>query len=115
MSKTERKLRLVPKDKALFTVSPWSCVHTQTSSKIEAYVESAGDWETIAEVKDSAGINAEKVTNFIVRAVNAYSQDRSLIAEMAEALEECIACGGKLDFSAEQAAESCIRRAKEML
>ena len=82
------------KDKPLFAVAPWSAKHGRGHSAIEAYIEITGEWGTVAEASDAAGIDAEATANFIVRAVNDHERHKELIGQMAAALEMCLECKG---------------------
>lgn len=116
MAKTDKKskdiLKPTVKPKPLYAIAPWSCVHYPDRSEIEAYVEAAGDWEIIAEVRQTAHVAAEATANFIIRVVNDYEKTQHLINEMTAALENCLECEG-LNWSAEHDAEVALRRAKQ--
>src|SRR5271168_2649686 len=105
-SSSKPKARKAPKpDKALranklFTLAPWSCRHYTDHSEIEAYVSAAGDWQTIVDVRLTAGSTAEEMANFIAHVVNDYDRLMDLMDDMISALEACMASKG-LDWSAE--------------
>ena len=109
--KTDTAAAATPKIKPLFSIHPWKCVHKPgISSKIEAYVEAAGDWQTVATVEQTAFLDAEKIAGFIAKAVNEFGDSRELIGEMASALELCLGC--KLTWEAEREAEILAARAR---
>lgn len=91
---------------------PWSCKHQADHSEIEAYVAARGEWETIAVIREAAGVDAEVLSGFIVRVVNNYERNRDLIVQMALALELCITCDGKLTWEAEHEAQVVLNRFK---
>jgi hypothetical protein len=99
-------------EKGLPNLEPWSCQHHPDHSLIEAYVMGKGDWETIAEVRASAYVNAEQLANFIIKAVNNYDRHQKLIAELASALELCLECEG-ITWEVEQEAGVILRRIKQ--
>src|SRR5271155_2337966 len=117
MTKTDKKREHSIDDKgeaetkALYTIEPWSCRRFPDHIAVEAYVEAAGDWQTVAEVRPSAFIDPEVVAGFIVRAVNDFERNRQFIKEMVEALELCLDCPG-LTWAAEHEAELLVARAK---
>jgi len=47
----------------------WSCTHFGCQSEIEVYVAATDQWETIAVVSAAAGLDAEDIAEFIVKAV----------------------------------------------
>lgn len=114
MPRTARKPKAAAaiQAKPLYALAPWSCVHRPDGSKIEAYVEITGDWETIAHVPEAKGINAEATAGFIVKAVNDYDRHRQIIAELITALELCMECED-LTWEAEQEAELVLRRVRQ--
>jgi hypothetical protein len=97
----------------VFTAAPWNARHGNDHSEIEAYIESVGDWATLAKISDATGIDAEATTNYIVRAVNAYEGNRQLISELAAALKLCLE-SGNLGWKTEHAAELAMRKAEEL-
>jgi len=78
---------------------------------IEAYVEAAGDWQSVAEVRQTAFIDAEATAQFIVRAINDYEKNKISIEELMNALELCLTCSG-LTWEAEHDAEIALARAR---
>jgi hypothetical protein len=111
MPKAARTPKTAAKTKPLYPAAPWSCVHRGDHSLIEAHVDAAGDWQTVAEIRNSAHIAAEPTADFIARAVNDYESNQTLIAELIDALELCLACDG-LSWEAEHDAEIILARAK---
>ncbi len=95
------------------TLAPWSCNHFAERSEIEAYVEGTGRREIIAEIKETAGVDAELVAGFIARAVNDYEKNQTLMRQMIAALEQCLTCN--LSWEAEHEADILVRRAEEMV
>ena len=116
MSKTDKKRhpKLEPREKA-YTMMPWSCNHHPTFSEIEAYIPITGEWEIIADIHDTKGVDAEVVAGLVARAVNSYEKQRVIIEEMAAALELCLACGAGLTSEAEHQAQVTLKRGREML
>jgi hypothetical protein len=117
MPKTDRKAqtnKLTPHESA-YTMMPWSCNHYPTYSEIEAYVPITGNWEIIADIHDTRGVDAEIVTGLIARAVNGYVKAHEMIFQMIVALELCLACSDCLSWEAEHEAQIMLRRAGEML
>lgn len=99
--------------RSLYTAAPWTARHQNDHSEVEAYIEATGNWTTVLEIDDSVGIDAEATTDFIVRAVNAYDVNRSLIHELASALRQCLATGG-LEWKTEHSAELAVRKAEQL-
>ena len=97
-----------------YTMMPWSCNHHPTFSEIEAYVPITGNWEIIADIHDTKGVDAEIVAGLITRAVNRYEKHRELIGQMMSALELCLECGDCLSWEAEHEAQTVLNRAKQM-
>lgn len=110
--KPEAKLS-VGEIKAAHTLMPWSCHHATNHSEITAYSEASGAWEIIAEIKESAGVDAEKAAEFITQVVNEYDQTKDLIRQLTVALETCLSCE-HLTWEAEHEADVVLRRAKEI-
>jgi hypothetical protein len=73
---TSAKVKRPPTDEIASTL-PWSCTQFGNQSEIEAFVGSTGKRETIADVHGVAGVDAEDMADFIVRAVNAYARQTS--------------------------------------
>ena len=101
---------LTPHEESL-TMMPWSCNHYATYSEIEAYVPITGQFEIIADVHDTKGVDAEGVAGLMARAVNRYKEHRDLIDQMAKAIELCLSCEECLTWEAEQGAEVVLKRA----
>jgi hypothetical protein len=92
------------------TIQPWSCVHQEGKSQIEAYVMATGRREVLAEILPTSGHSAEQMAEFIVKAVNGLEHRECLINEMKAALEICLESEG-LNWAAEHDAEIVLRRA----
>src|SRR5260370_18144681 len=88
--------RTLTPHEASLTMMPWSCNHYATYSEIEAYVPITGEFEIIADIHDTKGVDAEVVAGLIARAVNAYPRNQDMIAQMAGALELCLDCADGL-------------------
>jgi hypothetical protein len=116
MPKADRKrkpLLLSPKE-AGYTIMPWSCNHHPTFSEIEAYIPITGNFEIIADIHDSKGVDAEIVAGLLVRAVNIYEKNNDMIAQMVAAIERCLTCADCLTWEAEHEAQVVLKRAREM-
>jgi hypothetical protein len=116
MPKTDKKAqtnKLTPQESA-YTMMPWSCNHYPTYSEIEAYIPITGNWEIIADIHDTRGVDAEIVTGLIARAVNGYMKAHDMIAQMIVALELCLACSDCLSWEAEHEARIVLSRAGQM-
>jgi hypothetical protein len=98
------------KTQASATIQPWSCIHQDSKSQIEAYVMATGNREILAEVFPSPGHSAESIAEFIVHAVNEFEKRERLIDSMQAALEICLECKG-LAWEAEHDVEIVLRRA----
>jgi hypothetical protein len=97
-----------------YTMMPWSCNHYPTYSEIEAYVPITGDWEIIADIHDTRGVDAEIVAGLIARAVNGYDKSRAMIAQMTAAIELCLECRDCLTWEAEQEAQAVLNQARRI-
>src|SRR5580693_7263001 len=103
MPKAEKKpkpTRLTAAE-ATYTMMPWSCNHHPTFSEIEAYIPITGNFEIIADIHDTRGVDAETVAGLITRAVNNYEKNHDVIAQMAYAIELCLECREGLSWEAE--------------
>jgi len=87
---------------------PWSCNHHPTFSEIEAYLPITGEFEIIADIHNTKGVDAEVVAGLITRAVNSYEKLRDLIDQMAGALELCLECADGLNWEAEHEAQAVL-------
>ena len=105
--------KLTGKESA-YTMMPWSCNHHPTFSEIVAYVPITGDWEIIADIHDTRGVDAEIVAGLIVRAVNDYDRNCDMIEQMAAAIELCLECGDCLTWEAEHEAQAILSRARRI-
>jgi hypothetical protein len=97
-----------------YTLMPWSCNHYPTYSEIEAYIPITGDWEIIADIHDTKGVDAEILAGLIARAVNSYEKIHDMIAQMTVAIELCLECSDCLTWEAEHEAQSVLNRATRM-
>ncbi len=98
--------------------TPWA-LRAQPQGKgaagagIDAYVEAvdgaSGEWLTIATIKADPTFDPTRVAEQIIHAVNNEETYRTLLDEMAVALEGCLACDG-LDWSAEHDGEIMLDR-----
>ena len=111
MPKADKKPKAAAKPKPLYALAPWSCRRAADHMAIEAYVEAAGDWQKVAQVRQTAFIDAEATANFIVRAVNDYEKNRFSIDELMSALELCLECEG-ISWEAEHDAEIALARSR---
>ena len=101
-------------DKPLYTAAPWTARHHKSHSEVEAYVEAIGSWAVLAEIEGGVGIDAEATANFITRAVNGYSVNRALIAELTGALRQCLA-SHSLSWDVHHDAEIAVRKAEQLI
>lgn len=99
--------------KALYALAPWRCKHYHDHSEIEAYVLAAGAWQSVADVRQNASVNAEEMSNFIAAIVNDHEKLMSILDDMITALETCLESKG-LDWSAENEVDIVLRRARQM-
>jgi hypothetical protein len=100
------------KIKYLYNLFPWVYRPNSEGMTIEAYVEAAGDWQTIAEIKQTAFLDAEVAATYVIKAVNGNEPNRKLIEELAGALELCLTCEG-ITWEAEQEAEAVLAKVKK--
>jgi hypothetical protein len=110
--KKEKQTAPAESTRRLFMAAPWTARHHNDHSEIEAYIEGAGDWATLTQICDGAGIDAEHTANFIVRAVNASAAHRHLISELMAALKICLETGN-LGWKTEYAVELAMRKAEQ--
>lgn len=106
--------KLLSPQESAYTLMPWSCNHYPTYSEIEAYLPVTGDWEIIADIHDTRGVDAEVVAGLIARAVNGYVKTQDMIAQMSAALELCLECSECLSWEAEHEAQAVLNRARLM-
>jgi len=111
--KNPKAEKLTGKESA-YTMMPWSCNHYPTFSEIEAYLPITGNWEIVADIHDTRGVDAEILTNLITRAVNCYEKNHDMIARMMGALELCLEGSGCLTAEAEYEVQSVLKRAQQM-
>jgi hypothetical protein len=84
--------------------------HSPIFSEIEAYVPITGDFEIVADIHDTKGVDAEVVAGLIARAVNSYGKSHDLIADMSYALELCLQCREGLSWEAEHDAQAVLKK-----
>jgi len=96
-----------------YMLMPWSCNHHPSFSEIEAYLPSTGNFEIVADLHDSRGVDAEVVAGLITHAVNAYPKNQEMIAEMAAAIELCLDCADCLSWEAEHEAEVVLKKLQD--
>ena len=51
-------------------LTKWSCTLFGDKSEIDVFVESAGRWETAAEIHGAGRFDAEEVAEFIIQVMN---------------------------------------------
>jgi hypothetical protein len=107
--KTPKAIKLTGAESA-YTMRPWSCNHFPTYSEIEAYLPITGNWEIIADIHDTRGVDAEVVAGLIARAVNDYEKSHDLIADMSYAIELCLQCREGLSWEAEHDAQAVLKK-----
>lgn len=99
-------------DAALATVSvAWR--QRGKSALVEAYSPKLMGCAVVAQCEDTPEMNAEDIAALIAAAVNGNQKNEEVITELVGALETCLECDGKLDFSAEQEADAALRAAGE--
>ena len=109
------KPRILTPQESAYTMMPWSCNHHPTWSEIEAYLPITGEFEIIADIHDTKGVDAEVIANLITRAVNTHEGNVGMIGQMAAAIELCLDCRGCLSWEAEHEAETILNRARATL
>jgi hypothetical protein len=77
-----------------------------------AFVETSGQWETVAVVRPTSSADAKSLANFILRVVNDWNEHDDLFEAASEALEAVLQEG--LTFSTEQEVESMVERLKRL-
>lgn len=113
-AKRKEPVENVQSMRPLYAAAPWTVRHSGAHSEIEAYVEAIGNWATLAQIGDRAGVDAEATADFIVNAVNAYDVNRSLIGELSTALRRCLSWSN-LDWDAQHGAEVALRKAEQLI
>ena len=101
--------RILSAQESAYMLMPWSCNHHPSFSEIEAYLPITGEFEIIADIHDSMGVDAEVVAGLITRAVNAYPKNQDTISQMAGALELCLDCADGLSWEAEHEAQTVLK------
>jgi hypothetical protein len=108
------KPRTLTAQESAYTLMPWSCHHYPDYSEIEAYNAITGEWEVIADIHDTKGVDAKVVAGLVARAVNGYPKHLDMIGQMAAALELCLGRKTRLSLEAEHEALMVLDRAREM-
>jgi len=114
MSKSDKnpKAKILTARESGYTLMPWSCNHYPTYSEIEAYIPITGDWEIVADIHDTKGVDAEILAGLIARAVNSFEKNHDMITQMTVALELCLECGDGLTWEAEHEAQALLNRVR---
>src|ERR1700691_4242358 len=108
------KPRILSPEESAYTMMPWSCNHHPTFSEIEAYLPVTGNFEIIADIHDTRGVDAEVVAGLITRAVNSHEKSQGMIDEMMCAIELCLRCREGLSWEAEHEAEAVLKKVERM-
>lgn len=66
-----KKLEVTRAESSLFA-RPWTCTAFGSRAEIDVFFEERGRWETVAEVRDAAGMDAEEIAVLIVNVANSY-------------------------------------------
>lgn len=111
MRKAKSQLAFSQKPQGQVLTTPWSSVHFEGRSNVEAFVEPLGDWVVIAKVEDNLNVVAKETSDLITKAVNEYERNQEIIKELIAALELCMECP-ELTWEAEHDAELVLMRAK---
>jgi hypothetical protein len=101
-------------NESAYMMMPWSCNHYPTFSEIEAYLPITGNWEIIADIHDTKGVDAEIIAGLITRAVNSYEKSQETIIQMMAAIELCLECSDCLTWEAEHDAQAVLNRVKRI-
>lgn len=97
-----------------YSIHPLECQHQRDQSEIRAHVEASGNWETVAVIRQTTGVSAEAMAEFICYLINDNQKNKSLLLDAMAALESCLE-ESKLTYSSEQAADSVLHRIKERI
>jgi hypothetical protein len=108
------KAQTLTGQESAYTLMQWSCNHYPDYSEIEAYIPITGDWEIVADIHDTKGVDAEILAGLITRAVNSFEKNHDMITQMMAALELCLECDDCLTWEAEHEAQAILNRAKQM-
>jgi hypothetical protein len=96
--------------------APWSCHHEAAKSRIDAYLEATGEWETIIEIHAQKGIDAKATAEFIVQVTNDNDRTREALSAALSAITELVSCAGeRITFDAEREADIAERKIKDLL
>jgi hypothetical protein len=107
---TKPESRALTPQESSYMLMPWSCNHYPSFSEIEAYLPITGNFEIIADIHNSNGVDAEVVAGLITRAVNTCPRNQEMLVEMAGALELCLDCSDCLSWEAEHEAEAVLKK-----
>jgi hypothetical protein len=111
MPKTKGTKCPATQPRKFYTAHPWQCRHLEDRSKITAYVEASGEWETILTVHPTSGASAEVVAAYIAAIINEHQSKADLLQEAMTALELCLE-EDRLTFTSEQEADRVVTRIK---
>lgn len=111
MPKRSKPQNHIRKPKSFYTVHPWECRHKEDRSEIKAYVEASGNWEVVAEVRNTSGASAETMATFLCNLINDNQKDRSLLLAAMDALQTCLNEANHT-FASEQEADRVVQRIK---
>ncbi len=106
--------KTVSKHRPRSNLMQWSARHLGDGSELEAHNLISGTRQVIAVVPTTGQLQADKVADMIVVAVNNYDTARKMIRHMADALEKCLSCKN-ISWEAEHDGEILVRRAREYL
>jgi hypothetical protein len=109
MPKALKPKKAAIKSREFYALHPWQCQHHQDYSKIAAYVEASGEWETILTVNPTSGASAESVAAYVAAIINEHQSKIDLLQEAMAALEMCLE-EDHLTFTSEQAADHAVTR-----
>ena len=71
MTKLSKK-RKTTSEQSILATQPWASSSFGRQAEIDGFNPATGAWETIATVNAIAGVDAEDIASFIVKAVAAY-------------------------------------------
>ena len=71
MTKLSKKNKASP-EQAILATRPWVSSSFGRQAEIDGFNSTTGTWDTIATVNSMAGVDAEDIASFIVKAVAAY-------------------------------------------
>jgi hypothetical protein len=91
----------------IYATQPWKAGVKTKDTVVEAYVEAAGAWETVAIARPSSGASAKQMARFIVGLVNE-KQKQAPLMEDALAVLECVSKEGLTTLTTGEAVEHVI-------